>query len=149
MAQKKWRKEITDEQIEAQISKAKAAWVEAASTEPRAESVSFDSERLIYTIDLSTGVQLSFPATLIREIAEAPVEDLSDVHLSGVGNSIHWEKLDVDFSIPGLIFRILGTQVSMSVLARQGGKKSSVAKAEAARQNGKKGGRPRKNKVPV
>jgi hypothetical protein len=149
MAQKKWRKEITDKHIEAQIGKAKVAWVEAASTEPRAEAVSFDAQTRMYTITLTTGVQFYFPVDLIREIVEAPAEDLADVHLSGSGNSLHWEKLDVDFSISGLLFRILGTQFSLSELARQGGKKSSVAKAEAARQNGKKGGRPRKNKTSV
>jgi len=149
MAHKKWRKEITDEQIEAQISKAKTAWVEAASTEPQAESVSFNSRKLLYVIRLTNGAVFSFPAALIREIAEAPVEDLSNVHLSSLGNSIHWEKLDVDFSIPGLIYRLLGTKASMSELARQGGRKVSVVKAKAARENGKKGGRPRKSKTPV
>lgn len=147
MAQKTWRKEITEDQIEDQISRAKAAWVEAASTEPRAASIGFDSQNLLFVITLTNGAEFSFPATLIREIAEAPVEELSDVHLSESGSSIHWEKLDVDFSIPGLIYRILGTKVSMSELARQGGKKTSKAKSEAARQNGKKGGRPRKKEV--
>lgn len=149
MAQKNWRKEITDEQIEAQISKAKTAWVESASTDPHAESVSFDAQNLLYVIKLTNGAVFSFPTALIREIAEASAEDLSNVHLSGSGNSIHWETLDVDFSIPGLLYRLLGTKVSMSELARQGGSTTSAVKAKAARENGKKGGRPRKSKTPV
>ncbi|HTL90580.1 MAG TPA: DUF2442 domain-containing protein [Leptolyngbya sp.] len=149
MAQKSWKKEVTEAQIEEQISNAKAAWIEAASVEPRAVSVSFDPQKLIYAITLTNDACFSFPAPLIREIAEASSEDLSDVHLSGSGNSIHWEKLGVDFSIPGIICRILGTKVTMSELAKQGGKKTSKAKSEAARQNGKKGGRPRKKAIAI
>ena len=141
MTQKNWKKEVTDAQIETQIGKAKAAWIEAESTQPRAESVSFDSQVLLHIIALTNGASFSFPAALIRELEGASIEELSDVHLSGSGNSIHWDRLDLDFSIPGLIARILGTKLSMSDLARQGGSKTSIAKSEAARQNGKKGGK--------
>ncbi|MEP0917845.1 DUF2442 domain-containing protein [Leptolyngbya sp. DQ-M1] len=144
MAQKKWRNEISEAELESQITQAKAAWVQAASTEPCAESVKFYPRKLQYTIALTNAAQFSFPVSLLRELAEASIEELSDVHLSGDGGSIHWEILDVDFSISGLVTRILGTKLSMIELGRQGGKKRTIAKSEAARQNGKKGGRPRK-----
>jgi Protein of unknown function (DUF2442) len=143
MAEKLWKKEITEEAIQAQIQKAKAAWVELASAEPYAESVEFECQSAQFTIRLSNGVYFIFPSSLIQEIVEASPNDLADVHLSANGNSIHWDKLDVDFSISGLIARILGSKISLAELGRQGGKQTSIAKAEAAKQNGKKGGRPR------
>ncbi|MBW4443303.1 MAG: DUF2442 domain-containing protein [Plectolyngbya sp. WJT66-NPBG17] len=149
MTQKKWRNEITEAELEHQITQAKAAWVQAASTEPCAESVTFYPRKLQYTIALTNGAQFSFPVPLIRELAGASKEELVDVHLSGAGRSIHWEKLDVDFSVPGLVYRILGTKPSLSELGRHGGRKQSTAKSEAARQNGKKGGRPRKKAVAI
>ena len=54
---------------------------------------------------------------------------------------LHWEKLDVDFSVPGLVAGIFGTARWMAARA---GRASSPAKAAAARANGAKGGRPRK-----
>jgi hypothetical protein len=149
MVEKAWKKKVTEEALQAQIQKAKAAWIDTASIEPRAASIEFKRQSKLFTVKLSSGAQFIFPSRLIREIAGASLRDLADVHLSESGDSIHWEKLDVDFSIPGLITRILGTQLSMSELARQGGRKISIAKSEAARQNGKKGGRPRKKDASV
>jgi hypothetical protein len=149
MTQKKWRNEVSEAELESQIAEAKVGWVQAASIEPRAQSVTFYPRKLQYTIELTNRAQFSFPVPLIRELADASKEALADVHVSGDGSSIHWEALDVDFSIPGLIYRILGTKPAMSELGRQGGKTKSSAKSEAARRNGKKGGRPRKKAVTV
>jgi hypothetical protein len=57
-----------------------------------------------------------------------------------LGYGLHWEALDVDLSIPGLIAGIFGTR---SYMARRAGQATSPAKAAAARANGAKGGRPR------
>lgn len=54
---------------------------------------------------------------------------------------LHWEALDVDLSIPGLLTGLFGTKAYM---ARQAGRTKFPAKAAAARANGLKGGRPRK-----
>jgi hypothetical protein len=56
--------------------------------------------------------------------------------------------LDVDLSVPGLIAGVFGGGAWMRQLGRQMGKKGGSArtqsKARAARENGKRGGRPRK-----
>ena len=59
--------------------------------------------------------------------------------------SVHWESLDVDFGIPELVAGIFGTKSWMAELGRKGGEATSSAKSAAARKNGKKGGRPKKN----
>jgi hypothetical protein len=57
---------------------------------------------------------------------------------------VHWDSLDADFDITGLVAGIFGTKSWMTELGRKGGRSTSSVKAEAARNNGKKGGRPKK-----
>jgi hypothetical protein len=59
---------------------------------------------------------------------------------------LHWETLDVDLSIPGLLAGLFGTQAYMDRMrASRAGRATSPLKAETARRNGQKGGRPRKS----
>ncbi len=60
--------------------------------------------------------------------------------MPGTGYGLHWEALDADLSVPGLLAGRFGTQAFM---ARRAGQATSPAKAEAARGNGTKGGQPR------
>ncbi|MBN3946412.1 MAG: DUF2442 domain-containing protein [Nostoc sp. NMS7] len=149
MATRDWTKEVSDELLDNQIKQAKANWIQADQKEPRAEFVEYSRRQKLLIIKLTNGAEFRFPPALIEGLAEASPDHLADVHLSGSGDSIHWEGLDVDFSIPGLVSGILGTKSWMSELGRQGGKKSSSAKLAAAKENGKKGGRPRKDVVSV
>ena len=50
-----------------------------------------------------------------------------------------------DLGIPELVAGIFGTKSWMAELGRKGGQATSSAKSAAARKNGKKGGRPRKD----
>jgi hypothetical protein len=54
---------------------------------------------------------------------------------------LHWEALNIDLSLPGLMSGLFGAR---SYLAKVAGSSTSAAKAAAARANGAKGGRPRK-----
>ena len=68
-------------------------------------------------------------------------DQLAAVEILGNGYGLHWEALDADISVPGLLAGIFGTKAYMARLA---GQSKSPAKAAAARANGVKGGRPRK-----
>jgi hypothetical protein len=48
----------------------------------------------------------------------------------------------LDFSLSGLLLGIFGTRIWTAALGQQGGSVTSIAKATAARNNGRKGGRP-------
>ena len=63
------------------------------------------------------------------------------------GSVLHWEELDADLSVPGLLLSSLGRREKLTELARVAGKTKSAAKAAAARVNGAKGGRPRKSSM--
>jgi hypothetical protein len=60
------------------------------------------------------------------------------------GLGLHWPMLDADLYVPALVKGILGTKQWMTQIGAVGGSASTVAKAAAARANGKLGGRPRK-----
>ena len=63
---------------------------------------------------------------------------LAQVEILGAGYGLHWEALDADLSIPGLLAGLFGTRAHM---ARMAGLVKSPRKAAAARENGAKGGR--------
>lgn len=144
MAFKNWNNLISEEELDAQIARAKAATQEADATEPRAASVRFDRSSELIIISLKNGAFFGFPPTLVQGLGDASPEDLDDVWLDASGSSVHWERLDADFNIAGLVAGIFGTKAWMSHLGRKGGQTTSPAKAESSRNNGKKGGRPKK-----
>lgn len=145
MAFKNWEIELTEENLKEEIARAKAAGENADATQPRAESVHYDKSDDLIVIRLRNGAIFSFPPRLAQGLQGASPEQLADIWIPPSGSSVHWESLDVDFSIPELIAGIFGTKSWMAELGRKGGKATSSAKSAAARKNGKKGGRPRKN----
>lgn len=144
MAFKNWNNLISEEELDAQIVNAKAAAQETDAKELRATSVRFDRSLGLIIISLKNGAFFSFPPTLVEGLEKASFEDIDDVWLDASGSSVHWDRLDVDFNIAGLVAGIFGTKAWMSQLGRKGGQSTSSAKAESSRNNGKKGGRPKK-----
>lgn len=113
-------------------------------TEPRATDVRYDPASGRVIVDLTNGCTFAFPARALQGLAEVSDHDLASVEVSGAGRGLHWETLDADFTVPGLLMGLFGTRAWMaSEQARRAGAVSSPAKAQAARQNGRKGGRPR------
>jgi hypothetical protein len=127
----------SDAQVDAAIARGK----EKLKTEPRAVAARYDAKADRIVIDLTNGATFTFPPRLAEGLAEARPEELADIEILGLGFGLHWEKLDVDYSVPGLVAGIFGTARWMAARA---GRASSPAKAAAARANGEKGGRPRK-----
>jgi len=106
-------------------------------------SASYDPRSKRLRIELASGVAVSVPASKIQGLADIAGSKVKAVVVDGNGYGLHWPELDLDVSVPDLIAGCFGTRAWMSALARHGGKARSVAKAAAARENGKKGGRPR------
>jgi hypothetical protein len=127
------------------IAEAEKRGQAAIDSEPRAQSARFDalSGRLI--VELTNGCAFAFPARSGQGLENASDEALAKVEILGRGLGLHWEQLDVDLSVPGLLAGLLGTKAWMDrQRAAKAGAARSPAKALAARRNGTKGGRPRK-----
>jgi hypothetical protein len=92
-------------------------------------------------VELTNGCVFAFPPRLAQGLETATDDDLAKVEILGDGYGLHWESLDADLSIPGLLAGIFGTKAYMARLA---GRAKSPAKAATSRVNGAKGGRPRK-----
>ena len=69
--------------------------------------------------------------------------DLAEIEISPAGLDLHWPKLDADVHVPALLQDVLGSKRWMAAeFGAAGGKARSQAKTAAARENGRKGGRP-------
>ena len=128
--------DLTDAQLDAAAARGRRAQI----AEPRATRAWYDRGRGHVVVELTNGSTFSFPTGLAQGLETASPDQLADLEILGAGYGLHWEALDVDLSIPGLISGLFGTKAHM---ARQAGKATSAAKAAAARVNGAKGGRPR------
>ena len=137
----------TDDELNRMYENATRAGEEALKNEPRARKAWYDraSNRLV--IDLINGSRIELPCNRIQGLKDADPDDIAAVTLTPFGMGLHWEKLDQDFSVAGLVRGIFGTKHWMAMLGRAGGRVSSKAKAAAARENGKRGGRPAKAKT--
>ena len=129
--------DASDTDLEAAAERGRQLW----ESEPRATSARYDRKSGRVVVELTNGSTFAFPARLAQGLKDATDDDLAKVEILGEGYGLHWEKLDADFTVPGLLAGIFGTKRYMAQLA---GRATSPAKAAAARANGAKGGRPKK-----
>jgi Protein of unknown function (DUF2442) len=116
--------------------------------EPRARAARYDRRTGRVHVELTNGCTFAFPARNAEGLERASDAELAQVEILGLGLGLHWERLDVDLSVPGLLAGLLGTKAYMDrQRAARAGAARSPAKAAAARRNGVKGGRPRKPAV--
>ncbi len=129
---------LSDRAIDAALARGTAN----RATEPRATSVRFDGKSGRLIVELSNDCTFTLPPKLVEGLGEASDEQLGNVEVLGAGYGLHWPDLDVDISVAGLLAGVFGTR---SYMARHAGRAKSESKSAAARVNGAKGGRPRKN----
>ncbi|HEY0546499.1 MAG TPA: DUF2442 domain-containing protein [Pyrinomonadaceae bacterium] len=126
-----------------QYDRAVAAGKTAQENEPRAIAARYDETNNRLIVELQNGAIFIVPCALIQGLDCAEPEKIAAVKVMPRGAALHWDELDVQMSVPGLIAGIFGTRRWMAELGRQGGRVTSEAKRTAVRENGKKGGRPR------
>lgn len=129
--------ELADAKIEAALERGRIT----RESEPRATAARYDPRSGRMIVELTNGCAFAFPPRLAQGLEAATESELAAVEILGAGYGLHWEALDVDLTVPGLLAGIFGTRAHM---ARMAGQATSPAKAAAARENGRKGGRPRR-----
>lgn len=106
----------------------------------------YDRRRSRVVIRLNTGVEVAFPTDMAEGLVGAAPDDLACIEISPAGLGLHWPALDVDLYLPALLAGAFGSKQWMAAqLGAAGGKARSSAKAASSRENGRKGGRPRKS----
>lgn len=137
-------KRRTDEQLDREIEQAIVRGAQENASEPRAMRAWYDTDSGRVMVELTNGTLFGFPSEFGEKLRGASAEDLAAVEIEGGGYGLHWEALDADLTVPGLVANIFGTKMWMRELGRRGGSVRTAAKQRAARLNGQKGGRPRK-----
>lgn len=136
---------------------------------PLLSKASYDASNKLLVFELNNGLIVSVDPALCEEASEVPERELQDIKVSPSGRFFYWDESGAG----GLIHEILGGRFGSrkwmeklhaekgiplglwkadeerwSEWGRMAGSAKSEAKTKAARENGKKGGRPRKNKPP-
>ncbi|MGH7654616.1 MAG: DUF2442 domain-containing protein [Gemmatimonadaceae bacterium] len=110
----------------------------------RARSARYDSRTGRVVLVLTNGAVFEFPSRIVPALRNLTREQLRHVDLSPSGGGLLWDAQDVQVSVPGVLMASLGPGETARELARLAGSVRSTAKTRAARENGARGGRPRK-----
>ena len=135
--------DIRNEEYEAANKRA----AESRRKTPTATAVRYDRRISRIVIELSSGIEIAFRPHDAQGLERAKPDDLSEIEISPSGLGIHFPRLDADLYLPALLEGFLGSRHWMAAeMGKRGGKAKTDAKAEAARENGRLGGRPKKPK---
>lgn len=126
-----------------ELAQAKRQWEVERAERPIPSSVRFDAASARIIVEFTNGAAFMVPARALEGLEAATDAQLAEVELLGK-TGLHWESLDTDYTISGLMNGIFGTTAFVQA-QRRGGQSRSPAKIAASRVNGAKGGRPRKS----
>ncbi|HEX8359008.1 MAG TPA: DUF2442 domain-containing protein [Longimicrobium sp.] len=132
-----------DPPLARQVAEARRAGQRALKNEPRAASAAYDPATGEVRVRMHNGASFAIPVRMLAELDGASDEDLARVEVPPSGYGLGWPTLDVDIALAGILEAAFGSVVR-SDIARKAGSSRSNAKSRAARENGKKGGRPRR-----
>ena len=128
----------------AELEAARRLWEEEDRVEPRAERITYDTRKKRLVIEVRRGAIVAIPIARIKEFNGATSRQLAGIHASRYGDAVVSDELDMHVSLKGLLRDLVGLTGAASMMGSAGGKVKSPAKTTAARENGKRGGRPRK-----
>jgi hypothetical protein len=105
----------------------------------------YDRRTARVVVGLANGVHVTFPVHLAEGLSEASPDDLVEIEISPGGLGLHWPRLDADVYVPALLQGVFGSPRWMAAqLGASGGRARTESKTSASRENGRKGGRPRR-----
>jgi hypothetical protein len=131
-----------NDELQAEINRARERGQIAAANEPRAIRAWYDESSKKVFVELIDGLTIGVPHEKLQGLQDATAGQLSQVEITPSGYGLHWKALDADLEVPQIVAGLFGTKIWMAELGRQGGKSKSEAKARASQKNGSLGGRP-------
>lgn len=78
--------------------------VNTSAVEAQATNVWFDEESL--WVQLADGRSLSVPLSYFPRLLNASPDEREDYIISGGGTGLHWDNLDEDISVAGLLLGV-------------------------------------------
>ena len=116
-----------------------------ALSEPHAVAARYISHARVLELTYSNGLTLRIDPQEVSVLKDLPRSVLRRAEVTPGGDGLVFGENDAAaISIPGLVARMIPVDVARRTVAAARGRIHSAAKAEAARRNGAKGGRPAK-----
>ena len=125
----KW--EYTEEELQQMYEEATRRGEESLKTETQASSAQYDKATGRLVLELKNGATFIVPCDLIQGLRGASPELIAKVKLGPRGASLHWSKLDVDFSVGGLVQGRFGTKKWMEQMPQLLAEKKAAARRQA------------------
>lgn len=151
MDEKKIQALLNDPDFQKEVDLANKSGAERMERLPKAQKAKIDLETRRLILEMQSGVTLLVPIDMVQGLQTDDAKALKDFELVLNGTQIHWDTLDVQFTIESFLSGVFGTKKWMaslrehlSEIGRKGGRAKTPAKRAASAENGKKGGRPRK-----
>lgn len=82
----------------------------AQTHECRAAKATYDRHSRHVVIELTSVCVFSFPASLVEALRAVDDDQVADVEILGHGYGLHWEALDLDLSLAGLMAGRFGSR---------------------------------------
>ena len=133
----------TDAEIDAAIAEARIY----DQYRPRAVTATYLAQDDTIVVGFATGVTIVIPRKLMQGLEDASASEIAKVKVEDLGSALYWKSLDVGHYVPTLLEGVFGSRRWMIEIGKRGGAKRSAAKTKAARANGRKGGRPKRERT--
>lgn len=111
---------------------------------PHAVDARFIVSSSTLRVTFSNGLVFAVDARAVPGLQGHPLSALKNPRVTAGGDGLIFEEADLAFNLPSLLAPCVPLELARSRVAAESGSASSARKARAARENGAKGGRPRK-----
>jgi len=101
--------DVTDEELAAANARGRMVF----ETEPHAKSVRHDLKSGMTVVELFNGCTFAFPPRRLQGLEQATDAQLLEVAPNAGGYGLHWESLDADYTVGGLMAGRFGTPAFM------------------------------------
>lgn len=114
----------------------------------KAVTAKYDRRTRRIMVQFSSTLGIFFSPHQAEGLEYATPEQLSEIEISPSGYGLHFPQLDADLYLPAMLEGVFGSERWMARhMGAKGGRSKSAAKTMAAQENGKKGGRPKRNEA--